>query len=162
MNPETLPSFNILATGKDGVQIATVSDKDWSEFVNTIISNSEPGAKEWYTMNISRTLYNATGRGYFPKGVTINKMITVQDSAKTNLTLLAHEYGHALGLNHTTSIELDIMNPVDWMRHTDREDLTGRFKENFPDYSKTFISTSQNPTPIGLLLVALGWLYLTA
>ena len=159
MNLETLPSFNILTTGKDGVQIATVSDRDWASFVNTIV---EAGHKEWYTMDIARTLYNKTGKGYFPQGVTVGKLIVVREGAKSNLTLLAHEYGHALGHEHTHAVNPDIMNPVDWMRHSDQHNLQDKFRKNFPDYTKTFISAQQNHLIVGTAIAGLGWLYFSS
>jgi len=159
MNPELLPSFNILATGKDNVQIATVSDLDWASFVNTIVANAEQGTDEWYTMDIAKLTYNMTGKGYFPQGVTIDNMIIVRAGAKSNLNLLAHEYGHALGYDHTNSVEPDVMNPVDWMRKTDQYNLRSKFKSNFPDYSKTFMTTSQNTLAAGVIAAGLGWYY---
>ena len=161
MNPELLPTFNILATGRDDVQIATVSDLDWASFVNTIVVNAEPGADEWYTMDIARLTYNMTGLGYFPQGVTIDNMIIVRDGAKGNITLLAHEYGHALGYSHTNPAEPDVMNPVDWMRKGDQHNLRSKFKENFPDYYKTFMTTSQNTLLIGAVAVGLGWFFVS-
>lgn len=162
MNPETLPSFNILATGKDGIQITSVSDNDWNNFVNIIIANAEPGTKEWYTMDIAQVLHNISGKGYFPQGVTIENRITIREGAKSNFTLLAHEYGHALDIEHSKAIDPDIMNPVDWMRKSDKYDLKGKFQMNFPNYYKTFISASQNHLTTGVILAGLGWLYLSS
>ena len=154
MNPESYPSFNIIATGVDGVQISTLSTKDWVDLVNTVASQ---GAVEWYMAPAAKTLYNATGKGYFPQGITVGNTITVHEESKGNLDLLAHEYGHALGIQHTSGAHLDVMNPVAWMRLGDKHGLRKRFKENFPDY--TFISASPTPMVALGMIGLLGWMY---
>ena len=150
VNIEAYPSFNIIATGVDGTQISTLSTDDWVDFVNTVAAE---GPVEWYMAPTAKSLFNATGKGYFPHGVTIGKTITVHDSAKGNLNLLAHEYGHALGIEHTKALAPDVMNPVAWLRVGDKNNLRSRFKQNFPDY--TFIAASPSPlSVVGLLGVA--------
>jgi len=154
VNPESYPSFNIIATGVDGTQIATLSTKDWVDFVNTVAAE---GPVEWYMAPAAKTLYNATGKGYFPQGVTTGRTITVHEESKGNLDLLAHEYGHALGLQHTSSVHPDVMNPVAWMRLNDKHNLRAKFKQNFPDY--TFIAASPSPMVALGLIGVLGWMY---
>ena len=154
MNPESYPSFNIITTGVDGTQIATLSTKDWVDFVNTVAAE---GPVEWYMAPAAKAIYNATGKGYFPQGVTIGKTITVHEESKGNLDLLAHEYGHALGLEHTNTMSPDVMNPVSWMRFNDKSGLRTKFKQNFPDY--TFISASQSPLLALGIIGLFGWMY---
>tara|TARA_B100000035_G_scaffold88497_1_gene74479 strand:- start:10074 stop:10547 length:474 start_codon:yes stop_codon:yes gene_type:complete len=154
MNPETYPSFNIIATGNDGTQIATLSTNDWVDFVNTVVAE---GPVEWYMAPAAKAIYNATGKGYFPQGVTSGTTITIHEQSKGNLDLLAHEYGHALGIQHTSGMQPDVMNPVAWMRLGDEYDLRNKFKENFPDY--TFISTSHSPLIALGIIGLLGWMY---
>jgi hypothetical protein len=150
MNPEFYPSFNIIATGVDGTQVAVLSTEDWVDLVNTIAAQ---GAVEWYMAPTAKALFNATGKGYFPHGITIGNTITIHESAKGNLDLLAHEYGHALGLKHTKTLDPDVMNPVAWLRMGDENDLRVKFKQNFPDY--TFIAATPSPLAVvGLLGVA--------
>ncbi|MBU02921.1 MAG: hypothetical protein CME55_06465 [Halieaceae bacterium] len=154
MNPEAYPSFNIIATGVDGTQIAILSSKDWADLVNVVAAS---GPVEWYMTPAAKALYNHTGKGYFPQGVTIGKTIVVHEKSKGNLDLLAHEYGHALGLQHTNNLSPDVMNPVNWMRVGDKHNLRQRFKQNFPDY--TFMAAPHS----GMIALAgvglIGWMY---
>jgi hypothetical protein len=153
MTPESFSSFRIIAVGEDGVRIATLSEAHWSEYVNAIHANGE--IQEWYAGDMARASYNILNRGYFPQGVTIGNTITVRSGAKGNLDLLAHEYGHALGLKHTGGVNPDVMNPVAWLRVTDNNNLRQRFKENFPTYAESFMAVPPSRL-FGLLAVGAG------
>ena len=85
-----------------------------------------------------RNIHNLTGRGYFPRGITLgdeNGALIVIDSTHANdERLLAHEYGHALGYGHTRLPTT--MNAVTNLRLYDAEGLIPKFREAFPDLSR--------------------------
>ena len=96
-----------------------------------------------------KTIHNATGRGYFPRGITLgdeNGALIVIDSTYANdERLLAHEYGHALGYGHTRMPTT--MNAVTNLRLFDAEGLVPKFREAFPDLSRRVREKSQYKSP---------------
>ena len=157
MDPTTYPSFRPITKGVDGTVIAILSHDDWQSFVNEIIG--QPGYDEWYSKPATKRLYNLTGFGYFPRGVTIplsgSPTIVLDQSYMHDKKLIAHEYGHVLGMGHTPMPYT--MNSVAWLRLHDAEGLMGKFESNVPELSAQIVDTRplQVPTWVGAAAILL-------
>ena len=167
IDPTKYPSYEVLTMGKDGTLISIMNPEDWSLFVGHMIA--EAGGSEWYNTTLMQHIYNATGVGYYPNGITLNYLtsnegpgntIIIVSTEKKNLLLLAHEYGHVLGYEHTHPTEIEVMNPVAQMRHRDKHGLTSKFMDNFPEYYERFILPTQQSVDKAVtfgLLGAVAW-----
>ena len=148
-DPTVYESYAVLTMGKDGTIIASLNHKDWGNFINNMLEET-PGI-EWYNTTFMQHIYNATGVGYYPNGITLNYSISghaghtivVLITEKKDLLLLAHEYGHVLGYEHTKATEIEVMNPVANMRHYDKHGLVEKFQGNFPEYYDRYILPTQ-------------------
>jgi hypothetical protein len=149
IDPTKYESYTVLTMGRDGTIIASLNPEEWSNFISTMIEKQ--GTTDWYNTTMMQHIFNATGVGYYPNGVTLNysvngnsgKTIIVSSSETKDFLLLSHEYGHVLGYEHTKAIEIEIMNPVANMRHYDKHGLTRKFINNFPEYYERFILPTQ-------------------
>ena len=134
MEAREYPSYQVIGVSGN-IAIATLVHSEWEDFINKQLG---PENYEWYTSPTMRNIHNLTGRGYFPRGITIgdeNGALIVIDSTHANdERLLAHEYGHALGYGHTRLPTT--MNAVTNLRLYDAEGLIPKFREAFPDLSR--------------------------
>lgn len=155
MDPTVYPSFRPITKGVDGTVVAILSHEDWQKFVNEIIG--KPGYSEWYSTAPMKKVYNLTGFGYFPRGVTIplsgSPTIIIDQSHMHDKKLIAHEYGHVLGYGHTGVPTT--MNAVSWLRLMDNERLLQKFEQNFPELSAQIVQVRplQVPTWVGALAI---------
>ena len=119
-------------------------------FINTQLSEEN---KEWYSTPGMRQVHNFTGRGYFPRGITLGDesgaLIVIDGTYANDEKLIAHEYGHAIGYGHTNYPTT--MNPVSSMRLYDSEGLVPRFREKFPELAKSIRENSPIQIPTVLL-----------
>jgi hypothetical protein len=149
MDAREYPSYSVLGVSGN-IAIATLAHKEWVPFVNGHLSEEN---KEWYSTPAMRQIHNYTGRGYFPRGITLGDengaLIVIDGTYANDEKLIAHEYGHAIGYGHTRYPTT--MNPVSNMRLYDAEGLVPRFREKFPEIAKSIKETSPFQVPTVLL-----------
>ena len=166
MEPMEYPSYKVIAyyfnedpDNPEGMMIATLAHNDWVAFINTQLSEDN---KEWYTTPAMRAIHNFTGRGYFPRGITIvqgnGALIVIDETHANDERLLAHEYGHAIGYGHTSYPTT--MNPVTNMRLYDAEGLIPKFRETFPALAKQIRENKPLQVPTAFLTGALLFFFL--
>ena len=135
MEAREYPSYQVIGVSGN-LAIATLTHSEWVPFVNSQLSEEN---KEWYSTPAMRQIHNYTGRGYFPRGITLENgegaLIVIDSTHANDEKLLAHEYGHAIGYGHTNYPTT--MNPVTNMRLYDAEGLIPRFREKFPELAKS-------------------------
>ena len=124
--------------GKDGTQLFLVSDKEF----NTRVANylRELPKEQWphYLQPDAQKTYKLTGIGYFPNGMaTEDNKIYIRYKYRGDAELIAHEYGHILGHDHTPNYS--IMNAVSQKRVFDPLNLEEKAKANFPELWRNHI-----------------------
>jgi hypothetical protein len=158
MDARENPSYQVLGVG-DKIAIASLSHEDWVPFVNGQLSEEN---KEWYSSPTGRAIHNYTGRGYFPRGITLGDeegAVIVLDATYANdERLVAHEYGHAIGYGHTNYPTT--MNPVSSMRLFDSENLIPRFRATFPELSAQIRKNKPLQIPTAFLTGAFLFFFL--
>ena len=149
MEPREYSSYKVIGVNGN-IAIATLDHNEWVPFVNTQLSEKN---KEWYSTPGMRQVHNFTGRGYFPRGITLGDengaLIVIDGTYANDEKLIAHEYGHAIGYGHTNYPTT--MNPVSSMRLYDSEGLVPRFREKFPELAKSIRENSPIQIPTVLL-----------
>jgi len=149
-------SYKVLGVS-DNIAIASLAHHDWVTFVNGQLN---PSNREWYSTPGAKAIHNLTGRGYFPRGITLGdeteSIIVLDDSYANDERLVAHEYGHAIGYGHTRYPTT--MNPVSNMRLYDAENLIPRFRKEFPVLAAQIKENKPFQVPTVLLTVALYFL----
>jgi hypothetical protein len=149
MEPREYSSYKVIGVNGN-IAIATLDHNEWVPFVNTQLSEEN---KEWYSTPGMRQVHNFTGRGYFPRGITLGDesgaLIVIDGTYANDEKLIAHEYGHAIGYGHTNYPTT--MNPVSSMRLYDSEGLVPRFREKFPELAKSIRENSPIQIPTVLL-----------
>ena len=135
MEAREYPSYKVIGASGN-LAIATLDHNEWVPFVNSQLSEEN---KEWYSTPGMRQIHNYTGRGYFPRGITLGSengaLIVIDGTYANDEKLIAHEYGHAIGYGHTNYPTT--MNPVTNMRLYDAEGLIPRFREKFPELARS-------------------------
>ena len=158
MDPREYPSYKVLGVS-DRIAIATLDHKEWVPFVNGQLTEEN---KEWYSTPVMKTIHNITGRGYFPRGITLGDengaLIVIDGTYANDERLLAHEYGHALGYGHTNLPTT--MNPVSSMRLYDAEGLVPKFRNEFPELAKIIRENKPLQVPTALLTGAFLFFFL--
>lgn len=124
--------------GKDGSRVVILSDDDFNNLVEKyrMTLDEEP----WYLEEDAQAVYRTTGLGYYPNGVTIGDTIYIRYRFRGDWELIAHEYGHILGHDHTNPTIPTMMNPIHQMRVTDPHNLKQRAKENYPELFRKHVS----------------------
>ena len=149
MEPREYSSYKVIGVNGN-IAIATLDHNEGVPFVNTQLSEEN---KEWYSTPGMRQVHNFTGRGYFPRGITLGDesgaLIVIDGTYANDEKLIAHEYGHAIGYGHTNYPTT--MNPVSSMRLYDSEGLVPRFREKFPELAKSIRENSPIQIPTVLL-----------
>tara|TARA_Y100000310_G_C20663261_1_gene805992 strand:- start:2015 stop:2497 length:483 start_codon:yes stop_codon:yes gene_type:complete len=150
--------YSIIDTsrGKDGVLIVLLDDTDFNHLVKRVIKRYE--IREWYLEKHWRAVHRNTGIGYYPNGIAIDDTIYVRWKYRGDDELIAHEYGHTLGLGHTPDFVPSVMNPINSMRFLDPHKLRQKAKENFPTHYRKYVSPTeayQNIVIGGTVLAAL-------
>ena len=149
MDAREYSSYKVIGVSGN-IAIATLDHNEWVPFVNTQLSEEN---KEWYSTPGMRQVHNFTGRGYFPRGITLGDesgaLIVIDGTYANDEKLIAHEYGHAIGYGHTNYPTT--MNPVSSMRLYDSEGLVPRFREKFPELAKSIRENSPIQIPTVLL-----------
>ena len=158
MEPREYSSYKVIGVNGN-IAIATLDHNEWVPFVNTQLSEEN---KEWYSTPGMRQVHNFTGRGYFPRGITLGDesgaLIVIDGTYANDEKLIAHEYGHAIGYGHTNYPTT--MNPVSSMRLYDSEGLVPRFREKFPELAKSIRENSPIQIPTVLLTGAFLFFFL--
>ena len=118
-------------TGKDGTLLIYVNDAEFNdlvlEYLRTVPKDQWPS----YLQDSAQNMFRLTGIGYYPNGMATDGKIYIRWKCRGDAELLAHEYGHILGHDHTDS--LSIMNAVTQLRFSDPHDLEQKAKDNFPE-----------------------------
>ncbi len=158
MDPREYSSYKVIGVS-DNIAFATLDHNEWVPFVNSQLSADN---QEWYSSPTMKKIHNITGRGYFPRGITLgdeNSALIVIDATYANdERLLAHEYGHAIGYGHTSYPTT--MNPVSNMRLYDSERLIPQFREKFPDLAKRVRENKPLQIPTAFLTGAFLYFFL--
>ncbi len=158
MDAREYSSYKVIGVNGN-IAIATLDHNEWVPFVNTQLSEEN---KEWYSTPGMRQVHNFTGRGYFPRGITLGDengaLIVIDGTYANDEKLIAHEYGHAIGYGHTNYPTT--MNPVSSMRLYDSEGLVPRFREKFPELAKSIRENSPIQIPTVLLTGAFLFFFL--
>ena len=158
MEPREYSSYKVIGVNGN-IAIATLDHNEWVPFVNTQLTEEN---KEWYSTPGMRQVHNFTGRGYFPRGITLGDengaLIVIDGTYANDEKLIAHEYGHAIGYGHTRYPTT--MNPVSSMRLYDSEGLVPRFREKFPELAKTIRENSPLQIPTAFLTGAFLFFFL--
>ena len=158
MEPREYSSYKVIGVNGN-IAIATLDHNEWVPFVNTQLSEEN---KELYSTPGMRQVHNFTGRGYFPRGITLGDesgaLIVIDGTYANDEKLIAHEYGHAIGYGHTN--DPTTMNPVSSMRLYDSEGLVPRFREKFPELAKSIRENSPIQIPTVLLTGAFLFFFL--
>ena len=145
--------------GHDGSQVVILQDKPFNALIEEyrLTLDKEP----WYLDDAAQDIYRTTGLGYYPNGVTINRTIYVRARYKGDWELIAHEYGHILGHEHTHVLEPTLMNPIHQMRLSDPHNLKELAEQNYPELFRKYVlpsEASRNMVIAGMIAVlALAW-----
>jgi hypothetical protein len=158
MEAREYESYQVIGVSNN-VTIATLAHKDWVVFVNGQLNKDN---MEWYSTPTMKQVHNLTGRGYFPRGITLgdatSSLIVIDGSYANDEKLIAHEYGHALGYGHTHAPTT--MNPVSNMRLYDAEKLVPKFRADFPELAQSIKQTKPLQIPTPLLTAGLLFFFL--
>ena len=97
MEAREYESYQVIGVSNN-VTIATLAHKDWVVFVNGQLNKDN---MEWYSTPTMKQVHNLTGRGYFPRGITLgdatSSLIVIDGSYANDEKLIANENVHALG-----------------------------------------------------------------
>ena len=143
--------------GKDGTRLYLVSDSVFNKMIADYLR--EVPREQWpkYLQDNKQTLFKWTGIGYYPNGLaTPDNRIYIRYKYRGDAELIAHEYGHILGLDHTDNAS--IMNAVSHMRFSDPHNLEEKAKENYPELWQKYVvprETYQNIVVGGLAAMTL-------
>lgn len=142
-------------TGRDGTRLLYLSDADFNAQVEYFLRDTPK--EEWprYLHDTPQKIFKMTGIGYYPNGMALNETIYIRWKWRGDRELLAHEYGHILGLDHVSGPS--IMNAVSQMRFTDPHNLEEKAEANFPEAWRKHIVPSETYRNIamgGLVLMA--------
>ena len=158
MEAREYESYQVIGVSNN-IAIATLAHKDWVVFVNGQLTEDN---MEWYSTPTMKQVYNITGRGYFPRGITIgdetSSVIVIDANYANDEKLLAHEYGHALGYGHTHAPTT--MNPVSNMRLYDAEGLVPKFRADFPELAQVVRKNKPIQIPTAFLTAGLLFFFL--
>ena len=158
MEAREYPSYKVIGVNGN-LAIATLAHNECVPFVNSQLSEDN---KEWYSTPAMKTIHNITGRGYFPRGITLGDengaLIVIDETYANDERLLAHEYGHAIGYGHTSYPTT--MNPVTNMRLYDAEGLIPKFREAFPELAKRVRENKPLQIPTAFLTGAFLFFFL--
>jgi hypothetical protein len=147
--------------GKDGTKLFLVSDAEFNDLLEDYLSSVPESEWPKYLRDQKQTIFKLTGLGYFPNGMTTpDNLIYIRYKYRGDTELLAHEYGHVLGLDHTE--KASIMNAVTHMRFFDPHDLERKAEANFPELWRKYVvprEAYQNIVVSGIAAMAL-WAFI--
>lgn len=144
--------------GKDGTPVFYLSDEDFNQKLHGFLDGLPKEQWPRYMQDDALYMYRMTGIGYYPNGMaTADGEIYIRYRARGDPELLAHEYGHVLGLGHTDS--LTTMNAVGHKRFGDPHNLLPKTKANFPEIWRKHIHPHEayRHTLIGGLGLMTAW-----
>lgn len=148
-------------TGVDGTRLLYLSDADFNAKVEDFLRDTPK--EEWprYLQDGPQKIFQLTGLGYYPNGMAHNGVIYLRWKWRGDRELLAHEYGHILGLDHVPGPS--IMNAVSQMRFTDPHNLEQKAQENFPEPWRKHIHPREayRRMATGSLALMAAWAWMT-
>ena len=118
-------------TGKDGTVLTYLDDAGFNNLVLEYLRSIPKAQWPSYMQDSAQKMFQMTGIGYYPNGMATDGNVVLRWKWRGDAELLAHEYGHILGHDHTDS--LSIMNAVSQKRFADPHDLEQKAMDNFPD-----------------------------
>jgi len=148
-------------TGKDGTRLLYLSDEHFNQLIKEHLQHVPKNQWPRYLQEGPQKIFKATGIGYYPNGMAKDGTIYIRWKWRGDAELLAHEYGHILGLDHVEGFST--MNALSQMRITDPHGLSEKAEANFPNPWRKHIhplEAYRNTVMGGIALMAV-WTWMT-